>query len=205
MKRPQRTLYLSRLLLMDLRFPPQSPAFTLVELLVAAGLGAVILAVAARVLTADIRSNSSQEAIQRLRIIGAGQLLFGYRGSRGVEREPGGGKRGLCRVSTPLLTISVPAPGTAAGIGTIYYYSQNGDLWRCGPDIADDGSLMFDAIANGMLVENSTLQVEIQNSTFVTYVLTMNSRASRDGLSYSAVGEARTTARACDGESGICY
>ncbi|MFM7675330.1 MAG: type II secretion system protein J [Synechococcus sp.] len=90
--------------------------FTLVELLVAAGLGAVILAVAAKVLTGDVRSSSSQEAIQRLRDHWGRVNYFvdtEVREGLSVSLEAGSG--GCASVASPLLTITVPAPGTTSG------------------------------------------------------------------------------------------
>ncbi|MFY8149304.1 MAG: PulJ/GspJ family protein [Prochlorococcaceae cyanobacterium] len=183
-----------------------SQAFTLVELLIAAGLGAVILAVAAKVLTGDVRSSSSQEAIQRLRDHwGRVNYFLDTEVREGLSVSLAAGSGGCASVASPLLTITVPAPGTASGTSTIHYYNQNGDLWRCGPDIADDGSLLFDTITNGILVENATLQTSITNSSNVAYTLTLSSRAGGDGIPYSASSQAQTTAHACDAISGICY
>lgn len=180
--------------------------FTLVELLIAAGLGAVILAVAAKVLTGDVRSSSSQEAIQRLRDHwGRVNYFVDTEVREGLSVSLAAGSGACASVASPLLTITVPAPGTASGTSTIHYYNQNGDLWRCGPDIADDGSLLFDTVTNGILVENATLQVSITNATIVSYALTMSSRSSGQGIQYSATSKAQTSARPCNATSGICY
>ncbi|CAK6698008.1 prepilin-type N-terminal cleavage/methylation domain-containing protein [Synechococcus sp. CCY9201] len=177
---------------------------TLVELLVAAAIGAVILAAAARVLTSDIRSNSSQEAIQRLRDHwGRVSYFVDTEVREGLSVSLANGSGECSSVSNPYLAITVPNP--AGGTGTIYYYNINGDLWRCGPDIAEDGSLTFNTVINGMLVERATMQVTIANATNMSYVLTMNSRTGSGGITYSASSEARTTARSCDATSGICY
>ncbi|MCT0224850.1 type II secretion system protein J [Synechococcus sp. CS-1328] len=181
-------------------------AFTLMELLMAAAIGAVILAVAAKVLIGDVRSSSNQEAIQRLRDHwGRVNYFVDTEVREGLSVSLTAGSGGCASVTNPLLTITVPAPGTVSGISTIHYYNQNGDLWRCGPDIADNGSLIFDTITNVILVENTTLEVSITNSSNINYVLTMNSRAAGNGIEYAASSEARTASRSCDPTSGICY
>ncbi|QPN65687.1 hypothetical protein H8F26_12295 [Synechococcus sp. CBW1006] len=176
----------------------------MVELLIASAIGAVILAAAARILTGDIRSNSSQEAIQRLRDHwGRVNYFVDTEVREGLSVSLASGTGACASVASPYLAITVPNP--AGGTGGIYYYNNNGNLWRCGPDIADDGSLTFNTVVNAMLVERATLEVSIVNATNMTYTLTMSSRSDGSGVSYSASSEARTTARNCDATSGICY
>ena len=187
--------------------PPASPrtaaGLSLVELLITTVLGALILAVAARVLTSDIRSTSSQEAIQQMRDHWGRVNYFvdtEVREGLSLSKAPGADR--CVAASNPLLTITVPAPG---GTSTIHYYEQGGSLWRCGPDINADGTLDFNTTINGILVENATMQTTITNNKNVSYTLTLRRPGGLNGLVYSATSEARTSGRPCDTTSGICY
>jgi prepilin-type N-terminal cleavage/methylation domain-containing protein len=176
---------------------------TLVELLIALVIGAAVMAGAARVLIGDVRSSSSQEAIQRLREHwGRVNYFVDTEVREGIGVSITAGTGSCSDAANPRLTIMVPAAGAT---GTIHYYEQAGSIWRCGPDINADGTLDFATITNGILVENATMQTTITNGTNVSYTVELRSRSDAGGLTYSGSSQAHTSGRSCDTTSGICY
>ena len=138
-----------------LRFKAQHPeGFSLIELLIASVIGAVILASASVLVVTQIRASATQVQIQRFRSDWRRlqDLINTEAGeSRLISTDPGLIRSCVANASNLLFLLQVPiyTPGGGAQDNlqtyTITYYTvqSNGEtqLRRCGPSINIDGTL----------------------------------------------------------------
>ncbi|MFY8149489.1 MAG: type II secretion system protein [Prochlorococcaceae cyanobacterium] len=172
--------------------------FTLVELLITAVIGGMLLAMGAQVITTHIRITGRQEALQRLRDHwGLVSHLINTEALEGsvIQRNQtmanceGGG--------TSILTIQL----SDANQPPIHYYqaANTDDLWRCGPEIQRNGHLNPNTIVSGLVAPNATLSIPVSEPDAgdheLAYELTLTSRNNQQGETYAGRSMARTSGR----------
>ncbi|MFM7466059.1 MAG: type II secretion system protein J [Cyanobium sp.] len=166
-----------------MRFPSRHrpAAFTLVELLLGAAFGVILLAglmmMATSLLRAGVRDDNQQSAqdawarVNQFLNIEVGEAGRLYQGTTevspivldqapscsGANRDAGSGS----------FAIRVPNsdPAQNSAYATITYYMSGGHLMRCGPPVLANGSLNFSASSSeAILSYNTCLELDSTNS-----------------------------------------
>lgn len=173
--------------------------FTLVELLITLMIGGVIMAIAAQAITSHIRTTSRQEVLQRLRDHwGRINHLINTEALEGASLETDQNIPNCANGTASDLTIRLPNRSTA-----IHYYNDaNNSLWRCGPDIGENGRLANDADApvTSLVAKNAALVATPDSNDDavaheMTYSLTLTARSNGQDIPYTASSRAQTTSR----------
>lgn len=167
----------------------ESSGFTLIELLVTTGLGAIILAAAAALITSHIRSTTAAEIAQRVRD-DANRLSYFIqteaneaalvRTAQSIDACTG-----VAGSGSSVFSLVIPRPdgaaGSAANVVLSHYYLSGGSLWRCGPSINRNGSLDYATTQNGILNSSTNLSLvtcqgnsTVNDGRVVAYQVTFN-------------------------------
>lgn len=149
--------------------PPKSAGFTLVELLISAILGSLVLVGAAFLAVSGIRATSGQAVAQRYQM-GFGRLshILETEVSEGIDLDYGqatascpAGNNGIQSIFSIDVPVLVRDEGAAVPAqATIFYYQVGNDLWRCGPAVQADGTLNPANITAGVLLTDAQLFIQ---------------------------------------------
>ncbi|MFM7547748.1 MAG: prepilin-type N-terminal cleavage/methylation domain-containing protein [Cyanobacteriota bacterium] len=171
-------------------------AFSLVELLISAAIGSLVVAGAAAALTAHIRSSTNLEFTQMMRNdLGRISFLLETEVREGASISTAQQVDCLSDGTTSQFTITVPQLGstgaTLASANIHYYASGSGStatLARCGPPINNNGTLNFAGTRLAAAVStNTTLAVSASTPTSVTYDLTLRDPQGDRAVTRSAI------------------
>lgn len=172
--------------LLTLATSSTSKGFTLVELLVTLSIGSLVLIATVFTLTSHFRTTALLEARNRLQDHwGRVNLLL----EAEIAEADTITTDGTCDGVSSLLTLNIRSTDEANSTTAIRYaVNGNGDLVRCGPPVAANGSLDFAAATTtSRLVPNAQLVVQLPGSPptgrLPTYTLTLVDPSS--GASYA--------------------
>ena len=158
-----------------MRFPPRPrlAAFTLVELLLGAAFGVILLGglmtMATSILRAGLREDNQQSAqdawarVNQFLNIEVGEAGRIYQGETPVGPIQGDNPTPNCSGASQdggseSFAITVPNPDPAAAIPfrTITYYMSGGHLMRCGPPVLANGAMNFSAPSSEAILSYDT-------------------------------------------------
>ena len=194
-----------------MRFPPRPrlAAFTLVELLLGAAFGVILLGglmtMATSILRASLREDNQQSAqdawarVNQFLNIEVGEAGRIYQGETPVGPIQGDNPTPNCSGASQdggseSFAITVPNPDPAAAIPfrTITYYMSGGHLMRCGPPVLANGALNFSAPSSEAILSYDTtlrqLSRTVENRS-IAYTLDFRSPHSAEP-EFTGVGRA---------------
>lgn len=169
----KRLVYLIPVIPYGNRFSPRADGFTLPELLIAAIIAALLTAATAQVMIGQLLEGRRLEAAQRVREnFSRLNYLVQIEASEAERMEVGGTAPGC---GSQGFTLWIPRPdqtyGPTGNRSGVQYFVANGEIWRCGPRVFQNGTLSHpsatvesdgsvtvgtDGIVSGPVVRNAT-------------------------------------------------
>jgi hypothetical protein len=159
------------------------------------------------VITSHIRTTSRQEVLQRLRDHwGRINHLINTEALEGAELETDQQTTGCKDDTKSGLTIYLPGRSHPIHYYTVFQEdSLESSLWRCGPDVEDNGQLADETVQDfqpvtTLVAKHAALAAKPDSETEerhheMGYTLTLTAQSNGQAISYEAASRAETTAR----------